>query len=96
MEAAVEICQIFEVAYHIHRILVRKLTRKIFFAITKKILSFQWCQKKSILAFFGGEELSLYFQKTKKITHHLSYDTMAKLTSLTMKAAAVAKKKSGK
>jgi hypothetical protein len=56
----------------------------------------QWCQKKYFLAFFGGEELLLYIQKTKKITQHLSYDTMTKLTSLTMKAAAATKKKSGK
>ncbi len=35
------------------------------------------------------------FKKTKTITQHLSYDNMMKLTSLTMKAAAAAKKKTG-
>jgi hypothetical protein len=66
VEDAFEICQIFEVGYHIRRILVCKLTQKIFFAVTKKILSCGGVRKKSFLAFFGGEELSLYFQKTKK------------------------------
>jgi hypothetical protein len=50
----------------------------------------------SFLAIFGGEEVYLYFQKTKKITQYLSYHTMTKLKSSTMKAATATKKKSGK
>jgi hypothetical protein len=95
VEAAVEVCQIFKVGYHIRRILVHKLTR-FFFCNYKKDSFFPVVLKKSFLAFFGGEELSLYFQKTKKMTHHLSYDTMTKSTSSTMKAAATIKKKSDK
>jgi hypothetical protein len=55
----------------------------------------QLCQNKSFYAFFGGAELSLYFQKTKTIAQPLSFDNMTKSTSLTMKAAAAAKKKTG-
>ena len=51
---------------------------------------------EKIFSCFGGEELSLYFQITNKITQHLSYDTMTKLTSSNMKVATAAKKKSGK
>jgi hypothetical protein len=59
VDAAVEFCLNFEVGYHICRILVRKLTRKIFFAIAKQILSCVDVRKKSFLAIFGGEEVYL-------------------------------------
>ncbi len=87
VEVEVEICQIFEVGCNIRRILVYLLTWK-FFCV-------QWYQNKSFYAFFGGAELSLYFQKTKTITQHLSYDNMTKLTLSTIKVAAAAKKRTG-
>ncbi len=69
--------------------------KRSFFAIAKRFF-LALMSEKFISGYFwrwGGVSL---FLKTKKITQSLSYHTMAKLTSLSMKAAAAAKKKSGK